>query len=598
MRINQPVTQREYELQDDDFLISRTDLKGVITYANPAFVKVSGFTHEELIGENHNLVRHPDMPPVAFANLWSTVEAGHSWNGYVKNRRKNGDHYWVRANVTPYYENGRLAGYASVRVRPSREEVARHDAAYREIMAGRGKHLTLDRGQLVQRGLPGLLAKLSRVSSLRGRLTVMAGSSILLLLLSGLIGHLGQQPGASAAYPYLQMGLVVIGLLLLGMLGYSTARSVNRPLQASLDFTAQLAAGNLSSSMPDFGDHELGKMTRLLETMRKSLTSIATDVNAGIDTFSHSANEIARGNENLASRTEQQAASLQETAASMEELTGTVQQNTANARQASQLAGDASSTVRDSGHVMHQVVDTMGEITATSRKMTEIINVIDSIAFQTNILALNASVEAARAGEQGRGFAVVASEVRNLATRSAAAAKEIRSLIDSSSRQIDAGAEMVRTAEQRIESVVAAVTRVNDIMGEIAAASDEQSHGISQINQAVAQMDDVTQQNAGLVQSAAQVAKRLEDQVAEVERAISIFCLRSGSSNGSGRAAAASGAAAQTTASRTTTPARTTTSRPAVAHREQEPAAPVAKGNSGTSASGRTVPVVDEWESF
>ncbi len=587
MRNNQPVTQREYELQDDDFLISRTDLKGRITYANPAFVKVSGYSHAELMGANHNLVRHPDMPPVAFANLWQTIQGGQSWNGIVKNRRKNGDHYWVNANVTPYYENGQLAGYASVRVKPSRRDIDTAAAAYQAIQAGQGGNLGLARGRLVKRGLPGLLERFGKLGSLRGRLTLMVGSSVALLLLSGLLGYLGMQAESAAAhgsYQMAQLGLVLVGLLLLAGLGYSTVRSVLRPLHASMDFTAQLAAGNLGAELPDFGEHEMGRMAHLLDTLRKSLTSIAADVNGSIDTFAHSAHEIARGNENLASRTEQQAASLQQTAASMEQLTGTVQQNAGNARQASQLSGDASDTVRDSGAVMSQVVETMREITATSRKMTEIINVIDSIAFQTNILALNASVEAARAGEQGRGFAVVASEVRNLASRSAAAAKEIRSLIDSSSLQIESGAQLVRRAEQSIDGVVGAVTRVNDIMGEIAAASDEQSSGIAQVNQAVVQMDDVTQQNAGLVQSAAQVAKRLEDQVAEVERAISVFRLKE-------------------TAARPATVCAPQASRPAVAATGKGmpntgPAAMSAKGSSGKPDSRRDVPVVEEWESF
>jgi len=527
LRNNQPVTQREYELKDDDFLISRTDLKGRITYANPAFVRASGYSHAELMGADHNLVRHPDMPPVAFANLWQTIQAGESWTGVVMNRRKSGDHYWVRANVTPCHEGGQLVGYASVRVKPSRSEIEGATQAYRAIREGRGKHLGLDRGRLVQRGLHGLKGKL-QLGSLRTRLGIMVATAAVLLASSGLLGYFGMQARDKDLHQdflWAQIVLMVVGQLLLMVLGSLTIRSVLRPLRAAMEFTAELAAGNLGARMPDYGDYEMGRLVRQLDTVRKSLRSIALDVNGSIDTFAHSSHEIARGNEDLSTRTDQQAASLQETAASMEQLTATVQQNAGNARNASQLAGAASGSVRESGVVMGQVVNTMGEITATSQRMTEIINVIDSIAFQTNILALNASVEAARAGEQGRGFAVVASEVRNLASRSAAAAKEIRGLIDSSSQQIEAGAELVKRAEQTIENVVVAVVKVNDIMGEISAASEEQSSGIAQVNQAVAQMDEVTQQNAQLVQSAAQVAHRLEDQVGEVERAISVFRL-------------------------------------------------------------------------
>ncbi|TBW36831.1 PAS domain-containing methyl-accepting chemotaxis protein [Azotobacter chroococcum] len=537
MRNNRPVTQREYELQEDDFLISRTDLEGRITYANPAFIKVSGFTYEELMGAPHNLVRHPDMPPVAFANLWETVRKGMGWNGIVKNRRKNGDHYWVRANATPYYEGEQLVGYTSVRTRASRKEIEAAERAYRSIREGRGKHLGLIRGTVVRRGWRGFFERL-QLGSLSMQLELIVSTGGMLLLTSGMLGYFGLQSGDKALAELLlqiQLGLVALGMIWLIVLARSTVRTLDRPLQASIAFIAQLAAGNLMVRMPDYGSGEMGQMTRMLETMRKSLVSISADVNGSIDTFTSSAQTIARDNLELHARTEQQAASLQETAAGMEQLTVTVEQNAANARQASQLAQEATGAVRESGQVMGQMVNTMGVITTTSQKMTEIINVIDSIAFQTNILALNASVEAARAGEQGRGFAVVAGEVRNLASRSAAAAREIRSLIDNSSRQITAGEHLVRHAEQAIEGVVAAVARVNDIMEEIASASAEQNSGIGQASQAVAQMDEVTQHNVRLVESVAQQAAYLELQATEVQRAISVFRVAGSDPLSSGR---------------------------------------------------------------
>ena len=523
MRNNQPVTQREYELPDDAFLISRTDLKGRITYANPTFIEVSGFSWEELFGANHNLVRHPDMPPAAFANLWQTVQQGQSWNGLVKNRRKNGDHYWVSANVTPTIEHGQVVGFTSIRRKAGRAEIEAADKAYRLFNAGGGKHLGLDRGELIRLGPVGWLARL-RPNSLRFRLAFIRLVAVLMVVGNAVSATMGYQDGSSVSELALDGGMGLLGALLLVMTMH-TGRMVFRGLESAVDYMAQLAAGNLEVRVSPSPILEIDLLARFQDALRKSVSGISRDVNRSVESLSRAVEQIARGNEELSSRTEQQAASLQQTAASMEELTATVQQNAGNARHASQLAGDASTSVRESGEVMGQVVGTMGQITATSRQMTEIINVIDSIAFQTNILALNASVEAARAGEQGRGFAVVASEVRNLASRSAEASREIRGLIVSSSRQIDAGAQLVQRAEQSIEGVVAAVTKVNDIMGEIAAASDEQSRGIAQVNQAVAQMDEVTQRNAGLVQSAAQASADLNSHLTDAQRTMGVFKL-------------------------------------------------------------------------
>jgi len=261
--------------------------------------------------------------------------------------------------------------------------------------------------------------------------------------------------------------------------------------------------------------------------MNASLSHIVGEVRNGTDTIATASNEIAAGNLNLSSRTEQQASSLQETAASMEQLTSTVKQNADNASQANQLAVSASEVAVHGGKVVTQVVSTMGSINASSKKIVDIIGVIDGIAFQTNILALNAAVEAARAGEQGRGFAVVAAEVRNLAQRSASAAKEIKALIDDSVAKVNVGSKLVDQAGSTMEEIVTSIRRVTDIMGEITAASHEQTAGIDQINQAVSQMDQVTQQNAALVEEAAAAAASLQDQAATLAEVVSAFKLDS-----------------------------------------------------------------------
>jgi methyl-accepting chemotaxis protein len=319
----------------------------------------------------------------------------------------------------------------------------------------------------------------------------------------------------------LLVGSVALGLLLAVWI----ARIVSSPLRDAVRVAQTVAAGDLTSRIDVTTRDETGQMLQALKAMNESLARVVGEVRTGTDTIATASGQIAAGNHDLSSRTEQQASSLEETAASMEELTSTVKQNADNARQANQLAQSASEVAVRGGAVVSQVVETMASINASSRKIVDIIGVIDGIAFQTNILALNAAVEAARAGEQGRGFAVVAAEVRNLAQRSAAAAKEIKSLIDDSVGKVGAGSELVGEAGRTMEEIVGSVKRVTDIMGEITAASQEQTSGIEQINHAIAQMDQVTQQNAALVEEAASAAGALQQQAGSLVDAVSIFKL-------------------------------------------------------------------------
>ena len=295
------------------------------------------------------------------------------------------------------------------------------------------------------------------------------------------------------------------------------------PLNRLIDSIRHIAGGDLVKRIDVESDNEMGELAHSLRHMQGELARTVGEVRQGADAIYSGASEIAMGNNDLSSRTEQQAASLEETAASMEELTATVKQNAANARQASHLALSASETAQKGGKVVDNVVQTMRDITASSQKIADIISVIDGIAFQTNILALNAAVEAARAGEQGRGFAVVAGEVRNLAQRSAQAAREIKSLIEDSVNRVDLGSTLVESAGETMDEIVNAVTRVTDIMGEIASASDEQSRGIDQVGLAVSEMDRVTQQNASLVEESAAAAAALEEQASRLTQAVAVF---------------------------------------------------------------------------
>jgi methyl-accepting chemotaxis protein len=746
--MNTPVTNREVELRDGMTIVSRTDTQGNITYVNRDFIEISGFTEAELIGAPHNLVRHPDMPVEAFADLWQTLKAGRPWIAMVKNRCKNGDHYWVEAHATPVFEGGRIAGYMSVRKRPTREQVQGAEALYQRFREKTQGNIRIERGAVVRHSVLRRLNPL-RGSSLAARMPLGAGG----------LATAGAAAGAFAMHTWTTDGSMILaggavvgaGVIAAGV-AYAMARAIGAPLGEAVETFRRLSAGDYENRIDITRNDEPGQVLQALQSMqvrlgfevqesrrigdenlriKSGLDNVATNVmianrdmeiiymnraiidmfraaetdirkdlphfetakllGANIDIFhknpahqrqmlaglqqTHRATimlggrtfrltvtpvanergerigmavewldrtgevaverevqgivdaaangdftqriavadkqgffkqlaegmnhlldttstgldevgkvlsamaegdltrtiqkdfsgtfgqlkedangtvhrlasivasireaseaintasgEIATGNADLSSRTEQQASSLEETASSMEELTATVKQNAENAKQANQLAAGASGVAVRGGEVVGEVVHTMESITASSRKIADIIGVIDGIAFQTNILALNAAVEAARAGEQGRGFAVVASEVRNLAQRSAGAAKEIKTLISSSVEQVDAGSRLVDSAGKTMQEIVASVKRVTDIMSEIAAASVEQSSGIEQVNQAITQMDQVTQQNAALVEEAAAAAESMRDQAGTLTQTMARFRLAGGTS--------------------------------------------------------------------
>ncbi|SMP79716.1 methyl-accepting chemotaxis protein [Noviherbaspirillum suwonense] len=330
---------------------------------------------------------------------------------------------------------------------------------------------------------------------------------------------------ASATSFRLQIAFTVFLTLLVVFCGYALKKSIVGPLSSAVNVARRVAKGDLGTEVQVTSRDEAGQMLEALGQMNQSLRGLVVEIMQGAGTIASASSQIAQGNAELSSRTEQQASALEETASSMEELTSTVKQNAENARQANQLAASASDVATRGGNVVHQVIGTMASIDASSRKIVDIISVIDGIAFQTNILALNAAVEAARAGEQGRGFAVVATEVRSLAQRSAAAAKEIKTLIGDSVEKVNAGSKLVAEAGSTMEEVVSSVRRVTDMMGEITAASQEQSAGIEQVNQAITQMDQATQQNAALVEEAAAAAGSLQEQSSHLAQVVSVFQL-------------------------------------------------------------------------
>ncbi|MET3116283.1 methyl-accepting chemotaxis protein [Undibacterium sp. GrIS 1.8] len=336
--------------------------------------------------------------------------------------------------------------------------------------------------------------------------------------------------GANSTKLNFWLFVVLAGALVIAVFfAWIITKSITQPLKEAISVTEQVASGDLSAHVSVSGKDEVSSLLFALKEMTESLANTVGQVRTGTETITVASQEIASGNADLSSRTESQASSLEETASSMEELTSTVRQNADNARQANQLVVSATGVAVKGGAVVNQVVSTMGSIKESSRKIVDIISVIDSIAFQTNILALNAAVEAARAGEQGRGFAVVASEVRNLAQRSASAAKEIKSLIDDSVDKVNQGGKLVDEAGKTMDEIVTSVQHVADIMSEITAASQEQSAGIEQVNLAITQMDEMTQQNAALVEQAAAAAESMEEQAQALAQAVSVFKLVSAS---------------------------------------------------------------------
>ncbi|QRM20528.1 PAS domain-containing protein [Dechloromonas sp. TW-R-39-2] len=739
MRTNLPVTDKEVILRPDTLIVSKTDLKGRITYINRDFLEISGFTEAELIGEPHNLVRHPDMPVEAFHDLWDTLKQNRPWTGYVKNRCKNGDYYWVEANATPIWENGQVTGYMSVRRKAEPAVIQQVDAIYRQFREKRQGSQRIVRGAVISggEGVGALLRDMPVSTKLN-----LAGLVMVAALL--VLGFAGGQIGVAA--PIIAVVAAVLGFGILN----SVAGGLVQPLQLVTDTFRKIAAGeyynkfdfnrnddvgkvlqamqsmqiklgcdvaeanrvseenlrikigldnvatnvmiaddglniiymnravhemfavaesDIRKDLPQFSRstlmgsnidifhkspaHQRGMLDKLSGTHRASIKlggrtfslavtpvinernqrlgyavewvdrtaevavedevadivsgasrgdfsrrvavdgkngfflRLANDLNRLVETSQNgledvvrvlsamaegdltktiaadyegtfgqlkddanltvsrlreiveqimlatdaintAAKEIASGNQDLSSRTEEQASSLEETASSMEQITSTVKQNADNSRQANELASNAQQVAVKGGEVVSQVVQTMSAIHQSSHKIADIIGVIDGIAFQTNILALNAAVEAARAGEQGRGFAVVATEVRNLAQRSAAAAKEIKGLISDSVEKVQTGNKLVDQAGRTMEEVVSSIKRVAKIMADISDASREQSSGIEQVSLAVSQMDEVTQQNAALVEEAAAAAESLEEQANSLSQAVSVFRLTEG----------------------------------------------------------------------
>ncbi len=588
MRVNLPVTQREHAFPAGETLVSTTDLQGRILYCNQTFIEVSGYTREELMGQPHNLVRHPDMPAEAFRDLWATVSAGQPWSGLVKNRRKNGDHYWVLANVTPLLDaQGKVTGYMSVRTEPDKASIPGAEALYcrmrEEADAGKAS-LGLERGQVLPTGTLKRLLHRWR-PGLRGKMSIAAG---LIGMLGFLLGELEADGLAHMEATELLIGLTAV-LLCTAVGGWYLKRLAVNPLHTLLAFANQLAGGNLTQTIHSSRSDEIGQLTRALAQLNVNLMSIVRDARSGVLQMRQDTSSIAEGNQDLSARTESQASSLEQTASSMEEITSTIRTSTDMAAQATQHAQRARDVAANSGLAVQALAGTMDGISEASRKISEIIQVVDSIAFQTNILALNAAVEAARAGEQGRGFAVVASEVRALSQRTTVAAREIRGLIQTSVERVEEGGRQTGSAISAMNEAQSAVNDVHQFIEQISHGMREQMLGVTQVNQAVAEMDTLTQQNAALVEEIAASASHLSHQAGDVADSVRVFQIK-------GQAAAS--APVDAVSLRKASKAATQATRAAEPVQARKPAPAPAPRSAPAPAPALTSSADDGWDTF
>ena len=538
MKNNQPVFDREYAVRPECSIISRTDEKGFITYVNDDFVEASGFCREELIGQPHNIVRHPDIPAEAFRDMWATLRRGKPWGGIVKNRRKDGSFYWVKAMATPLASGG----YMSVRTMASAAEIRSASALYEQMR--RDSTLLLEQGGVRGGLLKRLFRRLNDID-LSKRLWLSTLASIVIVCLS--LG-LGLQvvaavpvaalpPEIAARIAGLHQAMLIIGgltLLAWPPLAWVIIRAFNRPVRSAIDAARRMAAMDLSQPIPVHGDDEVGQLLAQLAIMRNHFQEMAAMLRQSTAKLDTMARRLADSSQASASAASQQAEVASSMAASVEELSVSIDHVTEYSGEAETLSRASGCASRDGGGVIQRAADEMTliadtvngsatairELKAYTVDISTIVNVIKEIADQTNLLALNAAIEAARAGEQGRGFAVVADEVRKLAERTASSTKEIASMIDkvqassqhavsemeNSVDQVKAGVDLARQAEQSIGSIQVGSTQVAEAVNEIALAIREQSTAAREIAQNVERVAQMTEQGSLASQAAAALA--------------------------------------------------------------------------------------------
>ncbi|ENO0286033.1 MAG: methyl-accepting chemotaxis protein [Enterobacter asburiae] len=499
------VTQNEYPLDDDTTLMSTTDVHSYITHANDTFVQVSGYQLDELTGQPHNMVRHPDMPKAAFADMWYTLQQGEPWSGIVKNRRKNGDHYWVRANAVPMVRRGQVTGYMSIRTKATAEEIAAVEPLYRALNDGSCKK-RVHKGLVVGKGWLGKLPAMP----LRWRVRSVMAALFAVLAATLVATSAGWMPLAAAAL-----------VMLLGTLLFE--QQIVRPVENVARQALKVATGERNSVQHLNRSDELGLTLRAVGQLGLMCRWLINDVSSQVVSVRDGSDRLAQGNEDLNDRTRQTVANVQQTVATMNQMAASVQSNSETAAEVDKLSVAASSAATKGGNAMQTVVKTMDDIADSTQRIGSITSLINDIAFQTNILALNAAVEAARAGEQGKGFAVVAGEVRHLASRSASAANDIRKLIDASASKVQSGSEQVHAAGRTMDDIVVQVKNVTQLIAQISHATSEQATGLSELTRAVAELDSITQKNADLVEESAHISAMVKHRAGRLKDAVTVL---------------------------------------------------------------------------
>jgi methyl-accepting chemotaxis protein len=536
------------DIMNQTSIVSEADLKGDIVSVNDKFLEVSKYPKNELIGHGHNTTRHPDMPKEVFKQMWATIGRGQIFRGVIKNRAKDGTPYYVDAVIAPFVgTNGKPRKYLGVRYDITEQEIARQNAKGTTDAINRlyatiefnldGTVITANENFLKTLGytLDEIKGKHHRMFcdstyTNTGEYTAFwqklnrneADMGVYKRIAKG-----GNEIWIQAAYCPVsdEMGRPF------KVVKFATDITAQKKAQVDLEACmaeaqqalGAMAQGDLTQEMAGTYQGELEKIKVSINTALTNLTHTMTTVRDAVEAVTAGSEQITKGSEDLSQRTAEQASALEETSASMEEMTSTVKQNADNAKQANQLAIAARDIADKGGAVTKKAVEAMGEINKSSKKIADIITVIDEIAFQTNLLALNAAVEAARAGEHGRGFAVVAAEVRNLAQRSATAAKEIKGLINESIQRVTDGSSLVDQSGKTLGEIVSSVKRVTDIIAEITAASQEQASGIDQVNKAIMQMDETTQQNSALVEETTSAAQSMKEQAKALMRQVEVF---------------------------------------------------------------------------